>query len=69
MSGVKKQFIAGAECPACHVMDQVRMWYMDGVPHREWAACGYTDRLESESQPRSDDDPQPLPSSMDEDVT
>ena len=60
MSDVKKQFIAGAECPACHAMDQVRMWYMDGVPHRECAACGYNDRLDSEAQPLGDDEPQPL---------
>jgi len=50
MSEPKKQFISGAECPACNEVDKIRMWYADGVPHRECAACGYADRLDADGQ-------------------
>ena len=46
----KKQFIAGASCPACERQDSVRMWFVDGVPHRECVACGYHDKLEEDGQ-------------------
>lgn len=42
----KKQFIAGASCPACERTDSVRMWFVDDVPHRECVACGYNDKLD-----------------------
>ncbi len=42
----KKQFIAGASCPACERMDSVRMWFVDSVPYRECVACGYNDKLD-----------------------
>lgn len=45
MSEVKKRFIAGAVCPACEAMDTIKMWDVDGVPHRECVACGYADTL------------------------
>lgn len=45
----KKQFIVGASCPACERMDSVRMWFVDGVPHRECVACGYSDKLDESS--------------------
>lgn len=60
MNEPKKQFISGAECPACHEVDKIRMWYADGVPHRECAACGYSDRLDAEGQSLGSDAPQPL---------
>lgn len=60
MSEPKKQFISGAECPACHALDRILMWYMDGVPHRECKVCGYSDRLDAEGQPLDADAPQPL---------
>lgn len=60
MSEVKKQFIAGAVCPACNAMDRVLMWYVDGVPHRECVACGYSDQLDESGQPLDADAPQPL---------
>ena len=41
----KKQFIAGAVCPACSEPDKLKMWTEDNVPHRECVACGYTDTL------------------------
>lgn len=46
MTGVSKRFIAGAVCPACSEMDKLRMWSVDGVPHRECVACGYADTLD-----------------------
>ncbi|WP_071871666.1 YheV family putative zinc ribbon protein [Atopomonas hussainii] len=46
MSEVQKRFIAGAVCPACSEMDKLRMWQVDGVPHRECVACGYADTLD-----------------------
>lgn len=50
MNEPKKQFIAGAVCPACEKMDTVRMWSVDGVPHRECVACGYADILNEHGQ-------------------
>ena len=29
-----KRFIAGAVCPACSGTDCIKMWDVDGVPHR-----------------------------------
>ncbi|GAB3466975.1 YheV family putative zinc ribbon protein [Azotobacter salinestris] len=48
MSGHKKQFIAGAVCPACETMDTVRMWNVDGVPHRECVSCSFADILNAQ---------------------
>ncbi len=45
MSEVKKRFIAGAVCPACEGQDTIKMWDIDGVPHRECVACDYADTL------------------------
>lgn len=45
MSEVRKRFIAGAVCPACEAQDTIKMWDVDGVPHRECVACGYADTL------------------------
>ena len=50
MSETKKRFIAGAVCPACSEMDRIRMWDVDGVPHRECVACGYADTLNAQGQ-------------------
>lgn len=50
MSEPKKRFIAGAVCPACSEMDRIRMWDVDGVPHRECVACGYADTLNAQGQ-------------------
>ena len=41
-----KRFIAGAVCPACSTMDTIRMFEVDGVPHRECVQCGYADTLD-----------------------
>jgi uncharacterized metal-binding protein (TIGR02443 family) len=43
----KKRFIAGAVCPACSVQDTIKMWNVDGTPHRECVACGYSDTLDA----------------------
>ncbi|WP_462380216.1 YheV family putative zinc ribbon protein [Pseudomonas sp. Marseille-QA0892] len=43
----KKRFIAGAVCPACSAQDTIKMWNVDGVPHRECVACGYADTLDA----------------------
>lgn len=45
MSEPIKRFIAGAVCPACEGQDTIKMWSVDGVPHRECVACGYADTL------------------------
>jgi uncharacterized metal-binding protein (TIGR02443 family) len=50
MSEAKKRFIAGAVCPACSEMDRIKMWDVDGVPHRECVACGYADTLNAQGQ-------------------
>lgn len=41
-----KRFIAGALCPACSTMDSIKMWNVEGVPHRECVNCGYSDTLD-----------------------
>lgn len=41
-----KRFIAGAVCPACSAMDTIKMYEVDGVPHRECIACGFADTLD-----------------------
>lgn len=46
----KKRFIAGAVCPACSAPDTVKMWDVDGVPHRECVACGFADLLNAQGQ-------------------
>lgn len=43
-----KRFIAGAVCPACSAQDSVKMWEVDGVPHRECVACDYADTLDAQ---------------------
>lgn len=45
-----KRFIAGAVCPACSGQDTIKMWNVDGVPHRECVACGYADTLNAQGQ-------------------
>ncbi|HKM36439.1 MAG TPA: YheV family putative zinc ribbon protein [Thiopseudomonas sp.] len=44
----KKRFIAGAVCPVCETIDTIRMWDVDGVPHRECVSCGFSDTLNAE---------------------
>lgn len=41
----KKQFIAGAVCPACEKMDTIRMWLVEGTPYRECVVCQFADTL------------------------
>jgi len=48
MNVPKKQFIAGAVCPACETMDTIKMWDVEGVPHRECVACSFADTLNAE---------------------
>ncbi|AGA88790.1 YheV family putative zinc ribbon protein [Stutzerimonas stutzeri] len=43
-----KRFIAGAVCPACSGTDCIKMWDVDGVPHRECVICGYADTLNAQ---------------------
>lgn len=50
MNQPKKQFIAGAVCPACEKMDTIKMWTVDEVPHRECVACGFADTLNAQGQ-------------------
>jgi uncharacterized protein len=50
MSQPKKRFIAGAVCPACSERDRIKMWDVDGVPHRECVSCGYSDTLNAQGQ-------------------
>ncbi|MBB2494349.1 YheV family putative zinc ribbon protein [Aquipseudomonas ullengensis] len=45
-----KRFIAGAVCPACSGQDTIKMWNVDGVPHRECVTCGYADTLNAQGQ-------------------
>ena len=47
---VKKQFIAGAVCPACESMDTIRMWTLDGTQHRDCVHCGFSDYLNQYGQ-------------------
>lgn len=44
----KKRFIAGAVCPACQMIDGIRMWEVDGVPNRDCVHCGYSDTLNAD---------------------
>lgn len=50
MNQPKKQFIAGAVCPACETMDSIKMWSVDDVPHRECVSCGFADTLNAQGQ-------------------
>jgi uncharacterized metal-binding protein (TIGR02443 family) len=43
-----KRFIAGAVCPACSAQDTIKMWNVDGTPHRECVSCGFTDTLDAQ---------------------
>lgn len=47
---IKKQFIAGAVCPACEEMDSIRMWTQDGEQYRECIQCGFADKLNAHGQ-------------------
>ena len=44
----KKRFIAGAVCPACSEPDKIQMWNVEGTPHRECVACGFSDTLDAQ---------------------
>lgn len=44
----RKRFIAGAVCPACEVIDGIRMWDENDVPHRDCVHCGYSDTLNAD---------------------
>ena len=50
VNSTPKRFIAGAVCPACSEPDSVKMWDVDGVPHRECVVCGYADTLNAQGQ-------------------
>ena len=45
---IKKQFIAGAVCPACEAIDTIRMWTQDGTQHRDCVECGFADKLNAD---------------------
>lgn len=45
---IKKQFIAGAVCPACESMDTIRMWTQEGEQYRECVECGFADKLNAQ---------------------
>ncbi len=47
VNSTPKRFIAGAVCPACSETDSIKMWNVDGVPHRECVKCGYADTLDA----------------------
>lgn len=42
---IKKQFIAGAICPACKKMDTVRTWNAGGVDKMECVSCQFRDEI------------------------
>jgi uncharacterized protein len=48
---IRKQFIAGAICPACNAQDSIKMWNVEGTPHRECVSCGYTDTFNEQGNP------------------
>lgn len=45
---LKKQFIAGAVCPACESMDTIRMWQLDDEQFRDCVECGFADKLNAQ---------------------
>jgi len=45
---IKKQFIAGAVCPACESMDTIRMWTLDSEQYRDCVECGFADKLNAQ---------------------
>lgn len=45
MSKIKKQFIAGAVCPACKQVDKIRAWKEGDVNKQECVSCGFADEL------------------------
>jgi uncharacterized metal-binding protein (TIGR02443 family) len=38
---MRKQFIAGAKCPQCNLMDKIFVYHKDGEDIAECNACGY----------------------------
>lgn len=46
-----KRFIAGAVCPSCNAQDSIKMWNVEGTPHRECVSCGYTDTFNEQGNP------------------
>ena len=45
MSGVKKRFVAGAQCPKCKTFDRLVIYRLDQVDYRECVACGFKDQM------------------------
>jgi uncharacterized metal-binding protein (TIGR02443 family) len=44
---MRRQFIAGAQCPKCNAMDKIVLLRLeDGGQRRECVACGFTDSLD-----------------------
>lgn len=48
---ITKRFIAGAVCPSCNTQDSIKMWNVEGTPHRECVSCGYTDTFNEQGNP------------------
>ncbi len=43
---IKKQFIAGAECPQCSALDTLVLWQENESKRFECVACHYQQQLE-----------------------
>lgn len=49
---IKKRFIAGAQCPDCGERDKIVVYQpVDEPEFRECVACGFTERMGTESPP------------------
>ena len=50
-----KRFIAGAVCPACGVMDSIRIFHSETQrSYRECVDCGFTDTMEDDPRLEGD---------------
>lgn len=54
---VRKRFIAGAKCPACHLEDKIQMFQEHGKSVYQCVACGHKE-IENYEAHTDDDAPQ-----------
>lgn len=44
--GVKKRFVAGAQCPQCQQLDTVVIFQEDDTQQRQCVECGFSERMD-----------------------
>ncbi|MGB3621221.1 metal-binding protein [Ketobacter sp. MCCC 1A13808] len=49
---MRKQFIAGAKCPQCNLLDKIFVYHKDGDDIAQCNACGYISVRPKEVEPQ-----------------